>query len=95
MEYPTIVYRVPGRHVGNGCTYDYKGADDKEAFEALIAAGWFPTMMDAKEGKAAKDADPDRKALEAKARALGVSFNWKTPTAVLADKVAAAKVAAE
>ena len=89
MEFPTIVYRVPGRHIGNGCTYDYKGADGKAVFDALLADGWFETMLAAKDGKATKISD--RKALEAEARALGISFNWKTSDAALADKIAAAQ----
>jgi hypothetical protein len=34
MEFPTIVYRVPGRHLRPHGTYDYAGANTQEEFDA-------------------------------------------------------------
>jgi len=104
-DFPTIVYRVPGPHIGPRCTYAYKGADDAAAFDALLAAGWFATLPEAKAGiavdaivEAAEAFDvltdnvsPEtREALEAKAKALGVPFNARTRDEVLIERIAAA-----
>lgn len=40
LIFPTILYRVPGPHSGPGFTYDYAGASDQAAYDALIVAGW-------------------------------------------------------
>ena len=104
-EFPTIVYRVPGPHIGPRCMYAYKGAADEAAFNALLDAGWFATLPEAKAGIAADaiveaveafdvltdNVSPEtREALEARAKALGVSFNWKTSTEVLIERIASA-----
>lgn len=54
MEFPTIVYKVPGRYKatgGKGKTYDYAGAKDQNEFDALISSGWFETISDAQEAQ--------------------------------------------
>lgn len=54
MEFPTIVYKVPGRYKapgGKGKTYDYAGAQDQNEFDVLIASGWFETIADAQEAQ--------------------------------------------
>lgn len=102
-EFPTIVYRVPGRHWGpNGTTYDYRGVDDKAAFDAALASGWHPDMPSALGAKrvieaaeALEDAIDDvspatRDELEQRAKALGVPFNKRTADAVLIQRIAEA-----
>ena len=102
-DFPTIVYRVPGRHWGpEGSTYDYKGVDDRAAFDAAIDAGWHETITDAlganrlvAAAEALEDALDDvsptaRDELEQKAKSLGVSFNKRTTDAVLIQRIAEA-----
>lgn len=102
-EFPTIVYRVPGRHWGpNGATYDYMGVNDAQAFSAALADGWHADMPSAvgatrivKAAEALEDAIDDvspatRDELEQRAKALGVSFNKRTADAVLVQRIAEA-----
>ncbi|WP_347270355.1 hypothetical protein [Rhizorhabdus histidinilytica] len=87
-------------------TYDYIGVATEDDYRARLAQGWFETRDQAigRAGaeKAVEAADalhdavdeiekPARKALEAEARALGVSFNWKTSDQALAERIAAKK----
>lgn len=54
MEFPTIVYKVPGKYKapgGKGRTYDYCGAQDQNEFDALIASGWFETIAAAQDAQ--------------------------------------------
>ena len=104
MDFPTIMYRVPGPHKKpRGGTYGYRGADDQEAFDALLAKGWFPSYEEAVAGKvgnkaAAKVEDesidevsaPTREELETKAKELGVSFNARTSDKKLSERIAEA-----
>ena len=105
-DFPTIMYRVPGPHKKpRGGTYGYRGADDQEAFDALLAKGWFPSYEEAVvgkvAGKAAKvaapvedaiddESAPTRDELETKAKELGVSFNSRTSDKKLAERIAEA-----
>lgn len=102
-EFPTIVYRVPGRHWGpNGTTYDYRGVADQAEFSAALADGWHETIMGAvgadrviEAAEALEDAIDDvspatRDELEQRAKALGVSFNKRTADAVLVKRIAEA-----
>jgi hypothetical protein len=104
MEFPTLLYRVPGKHFGN---YDYKGAPDEEAYEALKAAGWHDSIEEARSvgkvvdaakevvaaseelAEAVDDISPaTRDELETKAKELGLGFNWKTSDEALAKRIA-------
>lgn len=102
-DFPTIVYRVPGRHWGpNGATYDYRGVADQAEFSAALADGWHETIMGAvgadrviEAAEALEDAINDvspatRDELEQRAKALGVSFNKRTADAVLVQRIAEA-----
>ena len=105
-DFPTIMYRVPGPHKKpRGGTYAYRGADDQEAFDALIAKGWFPSYEEAVAGKVAGKATkaaapvedavdevsaPTRDELEAKAKELGISFNARTSDKKLEERIAEA-----
>ena len=102
-DFPTIVYRVPGRHWGpEGSTYDYKGVDDEAAFDAALDAGWHETITAAlgatrvvAAAEALEDALDDvsptsRHELEQTAKSLGVSFNKRTTDAVLIQRIAEA-----
>jgi hypothetical protein len=103
-DFPTILYRTPGPYrKPAGETYDTEGADDQERFDALIAAGWFPSYEEAIGSKHAKKiiaaaeafddaidevSDPTRDELESKAKELGVSFNARTSDKKLAERIA-------
>jgi len=102
-DFPTMVYRVPGRHRGpNRSTYDYMGVDDKSAYDAALKSGWFAAITDALAGKgvisaaeafedAADNVSPaTRDELEQKAKELGVSFNSRTSNETLAKRIAEA-----
>lgn len=100
MDFPTIMYRVPGPHKKpRGGTYAYRGAADQEEFDALISKGWFPSYEEAAAGKAARKvveepiddvSGPTRDELETKAKELGVSFNARTSDKKLAERIAEA-----
>jgi hypothetical protein len=48
LEFPTLVYHVPGVHRGpGGSTFDFRDAIDERRFGELIAQGWHPTLADA------------------------------------------------
>lgn len=100
MEFPTLLYKVPGKHFGN---YDYKGCPDKEAYADLKVQGWHDSIEEARAGghaekvidaaqelEAAIDeiSPPSRKELETKAKELGLSFNHRTKDEVLAKRIA-------
>lgn len=90
MSFPTIVYKCPGDHHRAGGTYSYRGAEDVEALSALVAEGWFLTLPEAIEGKAAETDDnsaPTRKELEAKAAELGIKFDGRTTDKSLGEKI--------
>lgn len=104
-DFPTMVYRTPGPHAAPKGTYGYKGVVDQAEYDAALADGWFASIIEAMDGKAAAvviakveeaqaavDAitEETREHLEAKAKALGVSFNWKTSDEVLAARIAEA-----
>jgi hypothetical protein len=104
--FPEMVYRVPGLHRGqNGETYSYLGVNDQAELDEALAAGWHLTMPEAiaavdaqavvdevVEAQEAVEAvtDETRDVLEAKAKALGVSFNSRTSDATLIQRIAAA-----
>ena len=87
MEFPTIVYKVPGRYVRPYGTYDFAGVNNVEEFEAKIKEGWFPSFSEAielknveavvKEAKADDIAPPTRQELEEKATELGIKFDGR------------------
>ena len=103
IEFPTIVYRVPGPHRGPaGTTYAYLGVADQAAFSAALADGWHADLPSAvglgrviEAAEALEDAIDDvspatRDELEQRAKALGVSFNKRTADAVLIQRIAEA-----
>jgi hypothetical protein len=105
-DFPTILYRTPGPFKKpRGGTYATIGCEDKEAFDALIAKGWFTSYEEAKGGKEAKEiiesaeafedavdevSDATRDELETKAKELKVSFNARTSDKKLAERIATA-----
>ena len=105
-DFPTILYRTPGPFKKpRGGTYATRPAADKEAFDTLIANGWFASYEEAKGSKAAKEiiesaesfedavdevSDATRDELEAKAKELNVSFNARTSDKKLAERIATA-----
>ena len=100
MDFPTIMYRVPGPHKKpRGGTYAYRGADDQETFDALRAKGWFPSYEEAVIGQCViKGTDnpidetsaPTREELETKAKELGISFNARTSDKKLSERISEA-----
>ena len=105
-DFPTILYRTPGPFKKpRGGTYATRPAADKEAFDTLIANGWFASYEEAKGSKEAKEiiesaesfedavdevSDATRDELEAKAKELNVSFNARTSDKKLAERIATA-----
>jgi hypothetical protein len=103
-DFPTIVYKSPGRHSGPpGKTYDYKGVADESEMAAALADGWFRTLSEACDppakpaqapvvdsGGFSDEAPPTRTELETKARELGLSFDGRTTDKRLAERIAAA-----
>lgn len=94
IEFPTIVYRVPGPYKapgGKGRTYDYHGAQDKDEFDNLLSAGWFETIaiaQDAQVGVTANESDePTRAEMEQKAIELGVKFDGRTTDKKLLNRI--------
>lgn len=87
MEFPTIVYKVPGKHVRPNGTYDFAGVKNAEELEAKLKDGWFKTMPEAIEpkkvqpvvetAKADDIAPPTRLELEEKATELGIKFDGR------------------
>jgi hypothetical protein len=105
MEFPCLLYKVPGPH-GHAPGFKYIGCADEEAFADLTAQGW-AVSVEAAQGKDKAEAivekaeeldeaieeitEPTRDELEAKATELGVSFNSRTKDAVLAKRIADAQ----
>jgi hypothetical protein len=87
MEFPSMVYKVPGKHVRPHGTYDFAGVNNIEEFEAKIKEGWFPSFSEAteskkiepvtKEAKVDDIAPPTRLELEEKATELGIKFDGR------------------
>ena len=98
MRFPTILYRVPGRirKPGTKLTYSYTGAADQDAYDKLLAKGWFPSFDEAKAGKLAVEEPIDettpasREELETMAKELGISFNARTSDKKLDERIKAA-----
>ncbi len=94
IEFPTIVYRVPGPYKapgGKGRTYDYHGAQDKAEFDKLTADGWFETIAAAQDAQAGVTATesgaPTRAEMEQKAIELGVKFDGRTTDKKLLERI--------
>lgn len=90
-DFPMLVYICPGLHQCPGGTYSFAPANDSKELKALLDAGYSLTMPEAI-GRDAADVSDDnkpatRKELEAKAKELGIGFNWKTKDSVLAKKI--------
>lgn len=82
-----MVYRVPGKHLGAGGTYDFAGVKNAEELQAKLKDGWFPSLPEAIDSKqttpvveAVKTDDiapPTRQELEEKATELGIKFDGR------------------
>ena len=94
----TIVYRCPGDHSLPGGSYSYRGVTGAEQLKDALADGWFETMAEAIEGKAAITSDPvdeavddnappTRKELETQAKELDISFNARTSDDKLLERI--------
>lgn len=97
MEYPVLMYRVPGPHFGPpGVTYDWRGARDESQMADMLADGWCHTLDEAINGKrddadpVADDAPVTRAELEQKAREIGLQFHHRTGDKKLAEMIEAA-----
>lgn len=86
MEYPTMVFKVPGKHVRPNGTYDFTGVSNAEELAAKLKEGWFLTLPEAIEPKketfvATTETDdtapPTRQELEQKATELGIKFDGR------------------
>jgi len=79
-QYPKMVYKVPGKTLGNGgITFDYEIASDEESEQSLIKDGFYSTLQAAIDGDIPSDeSQPNREELEAKATELGLKFDGRT-----------------
>lgn len=98
---PTIVYKASGPHQRLGGTFDYKGVNTQEEFDAAIEAGWYATLEEAIAPKRiqeqkdptpepANDGAPTRAELEQKANELGLKFDGRTGDKKLGEMIAEA-----
>jgi hypothetical protein len=102
---PTILYRVPGAHFGPpGVTYDYLGANTKEALDAALADGWHETLVAAMAPPVAPpepapvpadDAPVMREELEQKAEELGIKVDGRWSDKRLISEIDAKMVPVE
>jgi hypothetical protein len=100
MEFPSMVYKVPGKHVRPHGTYDFTGVNDAEELQAKLKDGWFsslPEAIDSKETVSvaeAKESDdiapPTRQELEEKATELGIKFDGRFSDKKIAQLIEAA-----
>ena len=87
MEFPSMVYKVPGKHVRPYGTYDFAGVKNAEELQAKLKDGWFSSLSEAIEPKKVKPvseavkaddiAPPSRQELEEKATELGIKFDGR------------------
>jgi hypothetical protein len=91
MEFPSMVYKVPGKHVRPHGTYDFAGVNNAEELQAKLKEGWFSSLSEAielkkvepvvKEAKVEAKVDdiapPTRLELEEKATELGIKFDGR------------------
>lgn len=92
----TIVYKPGGPYQCLGGTFDYKGVNTQEEFDAAIAAGWhadYAEMLNPKPKEPAEpvsDGAPTRAELEQKANELGLKFDGRTGDKKLGEMIAEA-----
>lgn len=104
MTYPRHVYRERGIYRFKGRNYTVKTVHDEAEEIAALKDGWYASreaafgmVKDAIEAAVAMDEaaqsidEDDREALEAEAKRLGVSFNARTKTETLLQRIADAK----
>ncbi len=84
IEFPALVYKVPGKYVRPYGTYDFTGVNDAEELQAKLKEGWFCSLSEAiepqdKEVVEEEDdtAPPTRQELEEKATELGIKFDGR------------------
>ena len=103
IEFPTILYRVPGTWPAKGFTFATRPANNMDEYDAAVADGWHPSVPLAEEAwrkpaavqmpppqpppVPADDAPPTRAEIEAKCRELGISVHHKHSDATLLKKI--------
>jgi len=97
-DFPKMMFRKGGPYKGG---YSVGNAADADAYAAMKATGWHDSRAAAlglivaevvEAAAAVADvSEGEREALEAEAKALGVSFNARTSDKVLAERIAAAR----
>ena len=101
MDFPTLVYRCPGPHVGPpGTTYAAEPAADEAALAAALSAGWFKTLPEAVEAflapkteaasETVDESPPTRAELEERAAELGVKVDKRWGDKRLMQEIVAA-----
>jgi hypothetical protein len=91
--FPIHLYKCPGKHKGNGCTFDFVHCADENAEKEARDAGWL-SFAEAIE-KAAKEPSKEpaksepasRAELEAQAAKLNIAFDGRTANATLLKKI--------
>jgi hypothetical protein len=96
-EFPAMVYKSPGKHLGAGGSYDFAGVENAEELQAKLKDGWFSSLPEAiesenKEETAKEDdtAPASRQELEEKATELGVKFDGRFSDKKIAQLIEAA-----
>jgi hypothetical protein len=96
MDFPRFVFTSPGPHPCNGGTYGYELVKDEKEYESALKAGFFASVQEALEKKAAEpkqeaktEADPID-ALRVKAEALGIAVDRRWGEAKLNAEIAKA-----
>ena len=90
--FPRLVFRSPGPHQCQGGTYAYAPVSDQKEADERLADGWFATLPEAIEGKAAvpeqdDNAPPTRDELERKATELDIKFDGRTSDRKLGELI--------
>jgi hypothetical protein len=97
MEFPSMVYKVPGKHVRPYGTYDFAGVNNAEELETKLKEGWFSSLSEAIDSKNKEEvteeddtAPPTRQELEEKATELGIKFDGRFSDKKIAQLIEAA-----
>jgi len=91
MDYPRLVFKVPGTFDCHFGTYDYRVVKDDGELEVALVDGWFLTISEAsapkqelaQKNQASLESTVSRKDLELKASELGIKFDGRTTDAKL------------
>lgn len=100
IEFPTILYRCPGKFPGSeGTTFDSVGVENIETYKEFLEQGYHPKMVDAiyafknPEGgkeevyEGEQEIGYDRKELESEAKKIGLKVDRRWSDETLQEKI--------